>query len=174
MYDSDQTKRNSKAIGPSNLIAAVCYELQIPHYVDSLVQWDEKQWKVSPGTLILGLITNILVQRRPLYLVKAFYKNMGLPMLFDEPMVASDFNDDALERALDRIMDGKTLFKTVGCQATIVDDIEIRTVHADTTSISLYGEFVPSDCDVQLEKATGKRLLNITHAYSKQHRPDLQ
>ena len=164
----------AKQLGPSNLIAAVCYELQIPHYVNSLVQWDEKQWKVSPGTLILGLIINILVQRKPLYLVEEFYKNMDLPMLFDEPVVASDFNDDALGRALDRIVDGKTLFKTVACQATIVDNIEIRTVHADTTSISLYGEFVPSDCDVLFEEATGKRLLNITHGYSKQHRPDLK
>lgn len=164
----------AKQLGASNLIAAICYELQIPHYVNSLVQWDEKQWKVSPGTLILGLIINILVQRSPLYRVEEFYENMDLAMLFDEPVGASDFNDDALGRALDRIVDGKTLFKTVACQATIVDDIEVRTVHSDTTSVSLYGEFVPNDLDMQFEEATGKKLLNITHGYSKQHRPDLK
>lgn len=74
---------------------------------------------MSPGTLILGLIINILVERRPLYRAAEFYKNVDLPILFCEPAVASDFND-ALGRALDRIVDGKTLFKTVACQATIV------------------------------------------------------
>jgi len=47
-----------------------------------------KQWKVSPGYLDPWANHNILVQRKPLYLVEEFYKNMDMPMLFDEPVVA--------------------------------------------------------------------------------------
>lgn len=149
----------AKHLGASNLIAAVCKELQIAPYVNSLVKWDERQWNVSPGTLIVGLIINVLVQRRALYQVEEFFKSMDLPMLFDEPTVASNFNDDALGRALDRLDDGKLLFKTVACQAAIVDDIKVRSVHSDTTSISLYGEFVPTDLDLELEEVLARNCL---------------
>jgi hypothetical protein len=88
----------------SSVIAALCHELQIACMVNAMVQWDERQWWISPGTLTVGLIINLLVDRRPLYRIQAFYEGMDTEMLFAERFVTADcFNDDALSRTLTRL-----------------------------------------------------------------------
>jgi len=116
------------------------------------------------------------VHRKPLYKVDQCYQDFDLPLLFDEAVTPNSFNDDALERALDRLsaIDCRQLFQTVACRARIQDNMEIRSVHADTTSISLYGQFLPTTSDrLFSEHNSDRELINITYGYSKQHRPDL-
>ncbi len=71
----------TKVPGATNLLAALCRELRIAEYVNQMVPWDEKQCKVSPGTLVVALVINILVNHVPLYRLEAFYKNLDLPLL---------------------------------------------------------------------------------------------
>ena len=94
---------SAKPPGAPNLMAHLCKELDIARFINHMVTWDDRQWKVSPGTLITALVINILVHRRPLYRVERFYEAMDMPLLFEEDIQAQDLNDDALGRALDRL-----------------------------------------------------------------------
>ena len=62
-----------------------------------------------------------------------------MPLLFEEEIEANDLNDDALGRALDRLaeVDCRQLLGTVAYQAARIEDIDISSVHADTTSFSV-------------------------------------
>ncbi len=64
----------AKNPGATNLMAHLCRELQIARTINNMVTWDERQWKVSPGTLITALVINALVERQPLYNVQHFYE----------------------------------------------------------------------------------------------------
>lgn len=164
-------------VGASGYVAQVCRVLKIREMVNRLVTWDESQCKRSPGTLTVALIINILVNRRPLYRVWEAFENLDLPVLFDEPVELGDLNDDAFGRTLDRLYDSenlKLLFHSVALRAVRELPLGIRSVHADTTSISLAGRYEWTDSDQAYQEANPHRsLLNITHGYSKDHRPDL-
>lgn len=165
-------------VGASGYFAQVCRSLKIAPMVNRLVQWDEKQWKRSPGTLAVAMIINILTHRKPLYRVWEAYEHLDLPVLFDEPVAIEDLNDDALGRTLDRLHSSgnlKLLVHSVALGAVHQLPLGIRSVHADTTSIALAGEYdwTASDEAFQAENPD-RRLLRITHGYSKDRRPDLK
>lgn len=163
--------------GASCCMARACSDLGIVETLNLMIPWDEHQCKVSPGTRIVALIVNILVQRRPLYLVSEFYEAMDLPLLFSEAVAASDLNDDALGRALDRMHEAnpKSCFQPVAAGAVSRGHLGVRSVYADTTSVAPYGEFAPTEGDRVFQKEHPERpLLTIMHGHSKQHRPDLK
>lgn len=56
----------AKSLGAANRMGHLCCELGIVRTINNMVTWDEKQWKVSPGTHIIALIINALVQRQTL------------------------------------------------------------------------------------------------------------
>jgi transposase len=169
---------SSLVVGASSFIARVCKDLRIAETINRVVEWDENQCKVSPGTRIASLVVNMLVERRPLYRVSEFYESMDLPVLFqEEGLVASDLNDDALGRALDSLYEAgpKHCFQSIACGAVSRGYLQVKSVHADTTSVSLWGEYEPTQGDMRFAESNPDRpLIDITHGYSKQHRPDLK
>ncbi|HHT25801.1 MAG TPA: IS1634 family transposase [Firmicutes bacterium] len=164
---------SAKHPGAANLMAHLCSELDIARFVNNMVTWDEKQWKVSPGTLVTALVINTLVQRTALYNVERFYAGMDMPLLFSENIQAEDLNDDALGRALDRLaeIDCRQLLGTVACGAARIENMDIRSVHADTTSFSVYGDY---EVDPSKDDSTQNKFIEIVHGYSKDKRPDLK
>jgi len=165
-------------VGVSGYIAQVCRQLEIAKTVNRMVPWDETQCKLSPGTLTVALVVNILTQRRPLYRVWESFKRLDLPVLFDEPVTLDHLNDDALGRTLDRLHASgnlRRLIHAVALRATRLLPLGIRSVHADTTSISVAGEYEWTTSDqAYLEEHPDGSILNIRHGYSKDHRPDLK
>lgn len=156
----------------ANLMAHLCKELEIARTVTNMVSWDEKQWKVSPGTLITSLVINALVHRQPLYQVEDFYAAMDLPLLFEEDLEATDLNDDALGRALDRLVDidCRQLLGSVACRASRIEDMDITSVHADTTSFSVYDEYDAKG----LSEADKGQYIAIKRGFSKDNQPHLK
>jgi len=152
--------------GASALIKALCDELEMAQVIDAAVRWDPRQCKLSPGTRIVALVVNALVHREPLYHVEAFYAGQDVALLFGPGVQAGDFNDDALARALDALAEANpsALFSQIALNAVLRDGIAVRTVHADTTSRSVYGAY----------EGYPEKPLHITHGHSKQHRPDLK
>lgn len=165
-------------VGASGFIAGVCRELRIAQTVNRFVDWDETQWKVSPGTRTVALIINILVQRRPLYRVWEAFEKLDLPVLFDEPVELGDLNDDGFGRTLDRLHASGACGTVVGSVALAAVNrlpLGIRSVHGDTTSISLAGRYEPTESDrLFAEQNPDRGLLTITYGHSKDHRPDLK
>ena len=156
--------------GAAPLVAAFCREIKLRDIIDEMVTWDPKQCRLSPGTLLEALVINILVARKPLYRVEEFYSEMNLNVIFgeDEKITADAFNDDALGRALTKLAKAhpNRVYLALALSAINVHNIKTRTVHADTTSISVAGEYDQTDED--------RDLLDITYGYSKEHRPDLK
>ena len=120
--------------------------------------------------MLEALVINILVARKPLYRVEEFYSEMNLNVIFGEgeEITADAFNDDALGRALTKLAKAhpNRVYLALALSAIKVHNVKTRTVHADTTSIFVAGEYDQADED--------SHLLDITYGYSKDHRPDLK
>lgn len=151
-----------RPVGASALIAAFCREVGLYDVINRNLTWDEKQWKRSPGFLAEGLIINILTTRTPLYRVEHFYQGMDMTTLFGPHASASDFNDDAIGRMLDRLAESNCdrLYSNLVLQASLAHKFSLDAFHGDTTSISVYGEYPTANKDNLL----------ITHGYNKDGR----
>lgn len=152
--------------GAAPVVAAMCREINLRGIVDSMVKWDSKQCRLSPGTLIEALVINVLTARKPLYRVQEFYRHYDLEVLFGQGITADAFNDDALGRALTKLAHAhpQKVYLALALSAIKVHDIKVTTLHADTTSISVAGRYNDEE----------EPLLNITYGFSKDHRPDLK
>lgn len=150
--------------GTTNLVAAMCEELGLEEIVNRLVTWDEKQCLLSPGTLAKATLLNILDDRRALWRVDEYFAQRDTEALLGKGVAPAHLNDDALGRMLDRIAAAgpKQLFTQVVLSAIKTHHLDLRHVHADTTSWSVGGAY---------NKAGG---LNITYGHSKDARPDLK
>jgi len=150
--------------GAAVLLARICHELRIRSIIDSMVDWDPKQCKLSPGTHIVALIINALTSPHPLYKLKEFYHRRSLGLMFEENVSIDDLGDCAFGRALDKLAALESLPKlvqTLALSAVNRGNLEIRSVHADTTSISVYGEFEPNKKDKEFCREQGKNLIAL-------------
>ena len=122
--------------------------------------------KVSPGTILLGLVMNVLSGRSPLYRVEEFFRTRDVALLLGPDITAEMLNDEAIGRVLDRIYEHGTwkIFSEVCVQAFQSFGVDCSVVHHDTTSVSVWGEYEPAANDP----------LHITHGFSKDKRPDLK
>ena len=153
--------------GPGRLIRALMDEIKIIPTINAMVSWDEKQWHLSPGELIAAIIISCFCRRQALYRLAEFYQHQDLELLFGRSDIrAEDFTDDSLGRALDRVADasGEKLLGTAVLHARKIHQFTDEILHADTTSVTVYGEYNFPDEEEPL----------IALGFSKAHRPDLK
>ncbi|MFW6130743.1 MAG: IS1634 family transposase [Atribacterota bacterium] len=150
------------------VFAAMFDELGATGFFNDLLEWDENQCKIEPGRRAKALAINILDCRKPLYKVEEYYKNKDIPNLLGADINASDLNDDCLANFLDMFHEANPL-KVVShilLNAIEVENVEFNSLHNDTTSWSVCGDY-------------GNEVINdkfpfvINKGYSKDHRPDL-
>lgn len=158
------SKIETTQMGASAFIAAYIREIGFHEIINNQVVWDEQQCKRSPGLLAEGLVVNMLTSRLPLYKIQDFYSEIDPQILFGPKVTAEDFNDDALGRMLDRLSEINLdcLYGTLVLRATQIHKISLNSLHGDTTSVSVYGEYANNSSES----------LNITYGYSKDHRPE--
>jgi transposase len=129
---------------------------------------------VDPGTIVLGMILDTLSGRSPLYRLEEFFTHQDTALLLGKAVAPEVFNDDTVGRILERLYDVGTMKIFTACvvRADQVYGLDKRYVHFDTTSISVYGEYLPPEGQPsQQEQAVP---FTITHGYSKDKRPDLK
>lgn len=133
----------SRQLGPSALIAAFTRELGFHEIINSHVQWDEKQCKLSPGAHAEAMLINILTSRKPMYKVIEFFKTMDVEALFGPCIKAEDFNDDALGRTLDRLYEANLdhLYGSVVVKAHSIHSFDTSVFHGDTSRLLVTGEY---------------------------------
>jgi transposase len=126
---------------------------------------------VDPGTIVLGMLLDTLRGRSPLYRLEEFFTHQDTELLLGKAVAPEAFNDDTVGRVLDRLYEGGTMkiFTACAVRADQVYGLDKRYVHFDTTSISVYGEYLPPEG--QQDQAVP---CTITHGYSKDKRPDLK
>jgi transposase len=129
---------------------------------------------VDPGTIVLGMILDTLSGRSPLYRLEEFFTHQDTALLLGKAVAPEVFNDDTVGRVLERLYDVGTMkiFTACAVRADQVYGLDKRYVHFDTTSISVYGDYLPPEGQPgQQEQAVP---FTITHGYSKDKRPDLK
>jgi transposase len=126
---------------------------------------------IDPGTIVLGMILDTLSGRSPLYRLEEFFAHQDTALLLGKAVAPGAFDDDTVGRVLDRLYDTGTMkvFTACAIRADRVYGFDKRYVHFDTTSIMVYGDYLPPE-----EAKESEVPFRITYGYSKDKRPDLK
>src|SRR5215831_15835592 len=132
------------------------------------------EMEVDPGTIVLGMILDTLSGRSPLYRLEEFFTHQDTALLLGKAIAPEVFNDDTVGRILERLYDVGTMkiFTACAVRADQVYELDKRYVHFDTTSISVYGDYLPPEGQPAPQEQAVP--FTITHGYSKDKRPDLK
>lgn len=132
------------------------------------------EMEVDPGTIVLGMILDTLSGRSPLYRLEEFFTHQDTALLLGKAVAPEVFNDDTVGRVLERLYAVGTMkiFTACAVRADQVYGLDKRYVHFDTTSISVYGDYLPPEGQPDPQEQAVP--FTITHGYSKDKRPDLK
>jgi len=159
---------SSESLDHFGIVAGWCQELNLASLINSCVDRRNEHAKVTVGDAAVALILNGFgFVKRSLYMTSQFFKGKPVAQLLGKDIQASDLNDDTLGRALDTIAEygPEKLFASVAFEIGKSRGLLGKSVHLDTTSISLNGEYdTPEEAGV----------IRINHGYSKDHRHDLK
>jgi transposase len=147
------------------IVRAYADKMGLVEVVNQLVP---TEMEVDPGTVVLGLVLDTLSGRSPLYRLEEFFAHQDLKLLLGRALPPQVFNDDNVGRVLDRVYATGTLkiFTACAVRADTMCGFDKRYVHFDTTSKSVYGDYLSDE---------GQEVpFTITHGYSKDKRPDLK
>src|SRR5450759_2463298 len=125
---------------------------------------------VDLGSVVKLMVLDTLSGRSPLYRLESFAAALDTGLLLGKQVRAGAFNDTTLGRALDAIYECGTeqLFSQIAlAAASFPADVDMRHLHFDTTSVSVWGEYAAREAD-------GAEGLSVTYGYSKDQRPDLK
>jgi transposase len=132
---------------------------------------------VAPGTIVLSMILDTLSGRSPLYRLEEFFAHQDTALLLGKAVAPEALNDDTVGRVLDRLYESGTmkLFTACAVRAEQVFGLDKRYVHFDTTSVSVYGEYLPPQTQPDQPDQQAQAVpCTITQGYSKDKRPDLK
>jgi transposase len=167
----EATSYTTEVLDHLGIVAGVCHEIGLIEQIDRLVP--KRSGPISVGQAVQAMVINALgFVSRPLYLSPEFFQNKPVDLLIGEAIEAEQLNSFSLGRALDKLFEAgiTEVFVAVAAHALGVFGIQVRQTHLDTTSISLHGEYEVADGDDPDEP----QAIQITHGYSRDHRPDLK
>ena len=159
----------TKRLDHLGIVAGTCRQIDLIGQIDALVGPTERT--VTVGEAVQAMVLNALgFGARALYLTPDFFQNKPVDLLIRPGLSASQFNDDSLGDALDRLYAaGVTeVFAHLAAHACRVVGIETAFYHLDTTAFSLYGDY-----DTPNQAGDGDPI-QITYGHSKDSRPDLK
>ena len=101
----------------------------------------------DPGTMVLGMILDTFSGRSPLYRLEECFTHPDTALLLGKAVAPEAFHDDPVGRVLERLYDVGTMKMFTACavRADQVYGLDKRSVHFATTSISVYGEYLPPE-----------------------------
>ncbi len=149
------------------LVAAICQDLKIAQRIDDILPCDSQR-KISPGRAIVAMILNGLgFTNRRLYLTHQFFESKAIERLLGPDLEAKDITDYTLGHALDDIAEygSSKLFAEVAFGIAIDNNLLEDKNHLDTTSLLVHGAYEVND---------DPKTVELTHGFSKDHRPDLK
>ncbi len=139
------------------IVAHYARRLELVELVNRLVPME---MEVKPGGgIVLGLVLDTLSGRSPLYHLEHAFEDCDLELLFGEALAASDFNDDTVGRVLDQLYEVGTqkIFSCVSVSALQGFALSTEHVHFDTTSVSLWGDYLNGEgSGVPFKKSRGQ------------------
>ena len=157
------------------IVAGVIDEMELVEEVNKKVGLRAKE-AVSPGQVMKAMILNGLgFLSAPLYLFENFFVGKATEHLIGEGVTAEQLNDDRIGRALDKYYEVGTtnLFTAIALKAAQKFQVEKESVHLDSSSISVEGEYKSKEEENQ-EIEEEMKAIKIVHGYSRDKRPDLK
>ncbi len=151
------------------IVAGIVDEIGLVEEIDRKLG-THPQEHVSPGQTVKAMVLNALgFLSAPLYLFGEFFSGKATEHLLAAGIKPEHLNDDRLGRVLDKLFEaGLTeLFVRVAGKAAQRLGVSTQSVHLDSTSFHLHGEYDTGD-------GGGPEEIHITHGYSRDHRPDLK
>ena len=150
------------------LVKAYADKIGLVEMINQVVPTD---MEIDSGTVVLGLILDTVSGRSPLYRLEDFFAHYDTALLLGKVVAPEAFNDDTVGRVLDRLYDTGTMkvFTACAVRADQVFGLDKRYIHFDTTSMTVYGEYLSS-----ATKEAQAAPFTITYGYSKDKRPDLK
>lgn len=112
--------------------------------LDAGLSWDRKQGQGAPGLRLLALMVAIWVDPRALYGVSECYADRDCDVWFGAGRYATDFNDDAIGRALGKRFESQrgVLFTQASRQAVArLGSGSSPTAHDDTTTVTVTRDY---------------------------------
>ena len=129
------------------LVAATIDKLGIVSEIDKRIPMTQGA-KTTHGERAMAMILNGLgFMDDRLYLFPKFLANKPVKRLFNKDLSAQDFNDDALGRFLDAVhkYGENKLFSEIAFPIALKHRLLSKSVHVDTTSLTLYGDYEEED-----------------------------
>jgi transposase len=149
------------------IIAGIIDQLGLEQRVNECLGTHPQQ-KVSPGQGLKAMILNGLgFVSAPLYLYGDFFAGKATRHLLGETVAPEHLNDDYLGRLLDKIWEygPSELFSVIAMDGYRAFGLDTSRYHFDTSSLSVEGAYEHDPSEGEIE---------MTHGYSKDHRPDLK
>ena len=127
------------------IVKAYADKIGVVEVINQLVS---TEMAIDPGTIVLGMILDTLSGRSPLYRLEEFFTHQDTALLLGKAVAPGAFDDDTVGRVFDRLYDTGTMkvFTACAVRADQVFHCDKRSVHCDTTSMTVYGEYgLPKD-----------------------------
>ncbi len=153
-------------------------EIGIVEYINEKLGTDPRE-KISAGVVVKAMLLNGLgFVSAPLYMFEQFFRGIAIEHLLGEGVKAEHLNDDRLGQVMDDLhaQGLSEMFLGISLRAVAIFGVAVTTGHLDSTSFHLHGKYAqesPPDADLH-EAIDSPQAIEISHGYSRDHRPDLK
>lgn len=161
---------SSQVLDHLGLVSTVMHKIKLIDKIDRYLPVSKRHGaKVTRGECVGSMVLNGLgfIDDR-LYMFPKFLENKPIDKLLGPHLSPEYFSDDTLGRCLDAIHDYGTtqLFADLAFEIGLEQNLLGKTVHMDTTSLTLYGDYEQETVKADTPKPA--------YGYSKNNRPDLK
>jgi len=162
------------------IVAGIIDEMELVEEVNKKVGI-KTQETVSAGQVMKAIILNGLgFLSAPIYLFDTFFVVQATEHLIGEGVTPEQLNDDRIGRALDKYHQAGTtqLFTALALKAAKKFQVEMNSVHLDSSSISVEGAYKTcqkKSQDIETDSsdpADEMKAIKIVHGYSRDKRPE--
>ena len=173
-----------KNLNHLGIIAGIIDEIGIVEIINEQLGTDDQEI-VSPGVIIKAIILNGLgFVSRPLYLFPQFFQDKPTEHLLGKGIFPQHLNDDKIGRVMDKCYGYgiSELFLLMALAAVNKYQINVNYSHLDSSLFSVQGKYqnsLPllnnsSRESIYKDENDQEIPIEITHGYSRDHRPDLK
>ena len=160
-------KISSAIVAHHGIVAGMYDDLEIGRIIDEIIP-KQGQHKLAHSVVLKAMVLNALgFNERRLYIFPKFFSNIATERLLGPGVLPEDLNDDVLGRTLDRIYESNSTDLFLKIVLQVMQNVQFGTqlLHADTTSVSIHGNY---------EHIDGTPAIQITYGHTKDNRPDLK
>lgn len=155
------------------LAHSVIKKIGLVEYINQMVPWDPEHWGVTPGDLAQLLVLSTFSDlRTPLTHLVDRFEGIDIGFFLSSASKSANINSFNAGRALERIgeSDPEKMYETLALSAIKQAGIPMERLHADTTTISFYGDY---DIEgMKLTEEEREELVQIERGYNKDGRPE--